>query len=227
MTMQLTKSAAIPLAKYIDHTLLKADATEAMIEKLCAEAREHHFFSVCINPQWVPLAKEELKNSGVKICSVAGFPLGASLTSTKVGETVQLIQCGADEIDMVLSIGALKSGNTEYVFDEIKAVVGAAPGRIIKVILETSLLERNEKIRACELTQAAGAHFVKTSTGFGTAGATVEDIKLMRDVCGPDFGIKASGGIRDRKTAEAMIAAGATRIGTSNSVGIVMDKGNS
>ncbi len=209
------------LAKYIDHTLLKPTATTAEITKLCEEARQHVFASVCVNPGQVGLAAKLLSGTPVKVCTVVGFPLGATSTFTKVMETRDAIANGAGEIDMVINVGALKSKDYELVKNDIARVVEAAGGKIVKVILETSLLNEEEKIKGCELSKQAGADFVKTSTGFSTGGATAEDIALMRKVVGPSMGVKASGGIRDLPTARQMIAAGATRIGASASVGIV------
>ncbi|HNV69498.1 MAG TPA: deoxyribose-phosphate aldolase [Candidatus Ozemobacteraceae bacterium] len=209
------------LARFIDHTLLKATATTAEITKLCEEARQFEFASVCVNPANVALAAKLLKGSPVKVCTVIGFPLGATSTFTKVMETRDCVANGATEIDMVINVGALKSKDYELVKNDIARVVEAAGGNIVKVILETSLLNEEEKIKGCELSKAAGADFVKTSTGFSTGGATVDDIKLMRRVVGPSMGVKASGGVRDTKGAQEMIAAGATRIGASASVGIV------
>lgn len=216
------------LAKYIDHTQLKADTTREQIKKIVAEAKEFEFASVCINPSWVSYCYDELKDTPVKVCTVIGFPLGASSTAAKVFETKQAIVDGAAEVDMVINIGALKSGDEELVQADIKAVVDVAKGKAItKVIIETALLSNEEKIRACQLAKAAGCDFVKTSTGFSTGGATVEDIKLMRETVGEDIGVKASGGVRDRETMEAMIAAGATRIGASAGVAIIKGaKGN-
>jgi deoxyribose-phosphate aldolase len=209
------------MAALIDHTLLKADATESDIRKLCAEARQHVFASVCVNPAWVGLAAKLLDGSPVKVCTVIGFPLGATTATAKAVETRDAIANGAREIDMVINVGALKSGDDDRVRRDIAAVVEAARGTaIVKVILETALLSREEKVKACLLAKMAGADFVKTSTGFSTGGATVEDIALMRQTVGPDMGVKASGGIRDRATADAMVAAGATRIGASASVAI-------
>lgn len=209
-------------AQMIDHTNLKADATEEDILKLCQEAKEHNFFSVCVNPAWVKLASEELKTSEVAICTVVGFPLGASSPATKAFETEEAIKNGATEIDMVINIGQLKSANFDQVESDIKAVVGAtrddAP---VKVIIETSLLSEKEKVKACEIAVSAHADFVKTSTGFQGGGATVEDIALMRKTVGPDIGVKASGGIRDRETAKAMIEAGANRLGASAGIQII------
>ncbi len=209
------------LAGFIDHTLLKATATTAEITKLCEEARQYNFASVCVNPANVALAAKLLKGSPVKVCTVVGFPLGATSTFTKVMETRDAVANGATEIDMVINVGALKSKDYELVRNDIARVVEAAGGNIVKVILETSLLNEEEKIKGCELSKAAGADFVKTSTGFSTGGATVEDIRLMRRVVGPSMGVKASGGVRDTKGAQEMIAAGATRIGASASVSIV------
>jgi deoxyribose-phosphate aldolase len=213
---------AAELARYIDHTLLKPDATEDQFRKLCAEARQHSFASVCVNPSWVALCAGLLKGSPVKVCTVIGFPLGATTPTTKGIETRDAIANGAGEIDMVINVGALKSGNDALVKEDIEAVVAAAKGHaIVKVILETALLTREEKIKACLLSKMAGADFVKTSTGFVPGGATVEDIALMRETVGPDMGVKASGGIRDTKTAADMVAAGATRLGASASVAII------
>lgn len=216
--------AAIPsdeLARMIDHTLLKPTATAAEITKLCEEARQYRFASVCVNPGWVALAAKLLQSSPVKVCTVVGFPLGATSTYAKVAETRDCIANGAGEIDMVINVGALKSKDFELVKNDIARVVEAANGRTTKVILECSLLNDEEKIKACELSKAAGADFVKTSTGFASGGATAADIALMRRVVGPTMGVKASGGIRDTAGAQEMVAAGATRIGASASVGIV------
>ncbi|HEY9898811.1 MAG TPA: deoxyribose-phosphate aldolase [Pantanalinema sp.] len=216
----------IALARMIDHTLLKADATEADIDKLCAEAREHRFASVCVNPANVAQAAKLLAGSDVKVCTVVGFPLGASATEVKAFETRQAIEDGATEIDMVLNVGALKSGQVERVQQDIRAVVDACPeGVITKVILETCLLSDDEKVTACLLAQAVGADFVKTSTGFSTGGATVHDVALMRRTVGPEMGVKASGGVRDRATALEMVEAGATRIGASASIAIASGEG--
>lgn len=216
------------LARMIDHTLLKPDAKEPEIRKLCEEAARHKFASVCVNPGWVRLCAELLKGSGVMVCTVVGFPLGATSTASKAFETSAAVADGADEIDMVLNIGALKAGNTRLVEDDIRAVVNAAHGHTVKVIFETSLLTDEEKVTASILSKKAGAHFVKTSTGFGGGGATAADIALMRKTVGPEMGVKASGGVRDLKTALQMIEAGANRIGASASVAIVtgaQDKG--
>lgn len=210
------------LSGLIDHTLLKPNATEAQIAKICGEAIENNFWSVCVNPFWVPLAAELLMESSVKICTVIGFPLGATSSQAKAFEAETAIAQGANEVDMVLNVGALKSGNYDLVISDIQGVVRAAKGKaLVKVILETGLLNEAEKIKSCELSVAAGANFVKTSTGFGPGGATVEDIALMRRVVGPKLGVKASGGVRDYQTAMAMIKAGATRIGTSSGIQII------
>ena len=210
------------LAGMIDHTLLKPNCTENDIQKICAEARQYKFASVCVNPGYVALAAELLKGSNVKVCTVVGFPLGATTTATKAQETREAVANGAAEIDMVINVGALKSANNTLVRKDIEAVVEAAAGRaIVKVILETSLLTEEEKVRACLLSKYAGANFVKTATGFGPGGATIEDIALMRKIVGSEMGVKASGGIGDLQTAQAMIAAGANRIGASASVAIV------
>ncbi|WP_430785175.1 deoxyribose-phosphate aldolase [Virgibacillus flavescens] len=210
------------LAKYIDHTQLKPDTTLEKINSIIAEAKEYKFASVCVNPFWVEHCFNELKETSVKVCTVIGFPLGSSTTDTKVFETKNAIDHGATEIDMVINVGALKSKNDSFVEQDIKEVVAAAKEKaIVKVIIETSLLSNDEKIRACKLAKAAGADFVKTSTGFSGGGATVEDISLMRKTVGPDMGIKASGGVRDLETTEAMINAGATRIGASAGIEIL------
>ncbi|MCG0238715.1 MAG: deoxyribose-phosphate aldolase [Firmicutes bacterium] len=209
------------LARLIDHTLLKPEATEEQIRRLCAEARHYGFAAVCVNPWWVPLCVQELKGTGVKVATVIGFPLGATTTEAKAFEARQAVEAGADELDMVMNVGALKSGHLDRVQEDIAAVVRAAAGRMVKVILETGLLTDEEKVTACRLAVAAGAHFVKTSTGFGPGGATVADVSLMRRTVGDQVGVKASGGIRDHATAVAMVEAGATRIGASSSVAIV------
>jgi deoxyribose-phosphate aldolase len=219
-----TPSGRADLASRIDHTLLKPDATRADVVKLCDEARQHNFASVCLNTTWIPLAVSLLQGSRVMPICVVGFPLGAAITEAKAAETREAVKLGAMEIDMVVNIGALKSGDHDLVLRDIAAVVRAAQGRPVKVILETHLLSREEKIAACALSKAAGAAFVKTSTGFGGGAATVEDIKLMRAVVGPDMGVKASGGVRTQADAQAMIQAGATRIGASASVAIVSGK---
>lgn len=213
------------IAKYIDHTVLKPETTKQEIKKICEEAIEHSFFSVCVNGANVAFAYNQLKETDVKVAAVVGFPLGAMASEVKAFETKNVIDNGAKEIDMVINIGALKEGNEEEVLKDIKTVVDAAGDRaIVKVIIETCLLTDTEKVLACELSKKAGAHFVKTSTGFSTGGATVEDIRLMRETVGPEMGVKASGAVRDLKTALAMIEAGATRIGASASVSIVKDE---
>ncbi len=212
------------LAAQIDHTLLKADATRDEVVKLCSEAREYNFASVCVNPGFVKLASECLAGSPVKVCTVIGFPLGATTSVTKAMETRDAIANGASEIDMVINVGALKAGSYDVVQKDIEAVVGASSGNIVKVILETALLTDEEKVIACKLSQKAGADFVKTSTGFGPGGATAKDVALMRETVGAYMGVKASGGIRDLSTAEEMIKAGATRIGASASVAIVKNQ---
>ncbi|KAF0825588.1 deoxyribose-phosphate aldolase [Cytobacillus firmus] len=210
------------VAKMIDHTLLKADATKDQIEKICAEAKEYNFASVCVNPTWVKLSSDLLNGTEVKVCTVIGFPLGASTPETKAFETKNAIENGATEVDMVINIGALKGGDNELVERDIRAVVDAAKGKALtKVIIETCLLTEEEKVRACELSVKAGADFVKTSTGFSTGGATAEDIALMRKTVGPDIGVKASGGVRSAEDAQKMIEAGATRIGASSGAAIV------
>ncbi|HWO97963.1 MAG TPA: deoxyribose-phosphate aldolase [Bacillus sp. (in: firmicutes)] len=210
------------VAKMIDHTALKADTKKEQITVLCQEAKEYGFASVCVNPTWVELAAEMLKGSEVKVCTVIGFPLGANTPETKAFETKDAIEKGAREVDMVINIGALKDKNDELVERDIRAVVEAAKGKALtKVIIETCLLTEEEKVRACELAVKAGADYVKTSTGFSTGGATVEDIALMRKTVGPEIGVKASGGVRDVQGAKDMIEAGATRIGASSGVSIV------
>lgn len=209
------------IARYIDHTLLKPESTQADIIQLCKEAKQYQFATVCVNPFWVKTAAEELKSSGVGVATVIGFPLGATSTFTKVAETRDAIASGATEVDMVINIGALKSKDEMAVYQDIRQIVRAANGQaLVKVIIETGFLTDEEKKRACMIAKEAGADFVKTSTGFGTGGATVEDIKLMRETVGPEIGVKASGGVRDFATAKAMIDAGATRIGASSGVAI-------
>lgn len=209
------------LAAMIDHTLLKADATKEQVIRLCQEAKEHGFASVCVNPYWVKEAASYLAGSDVAVCTVVGFPLGATTPETKAFETKNAVQNGASEIDMVINVGALKSGDVKAVKEDIRAVVEAAGGALVKVILETGLLTDEEIVAACEQAKAAGAHFVKTATGFGKGGATVEAVRLMRQTVGSDLGVKASGGVRDKETALQMIQAGANRIGASASVAIV------
>src|SRR3954468_16974238 len=210
------------IVKMIDHTLLKADATREEIINIIDEAKEYLFASVCINPTWVKTAAELLAETPeVKVCTVIGFPLGASTSETKAFETKNAIENGADEVDMVINIAALKDQQDEIVEKDIRAVVEAADGKaLVKVIIETCLLTNEEKVRACELAVKAGANFVKTSTGFSTGGATVSDIRLMRQTVGPEIGVKASGGVRSREDALAMVDAGATRIGASSGVSI-------
>ncbi|NLG79708.1 MAG: deoxyribose-phosphate aldolase [Firmicutes bacterium] len=216
------QGTARDLAAIIDHTLLKPEATKDQIVKLCEEAMEFGFASVCVNPTYVSLAASVLKDTPVKVCTVVGFPLGASTPLVKAVEARDAIAAGAREIDMVINVGALKSGDDDLVGWDIRAVVEAARGRaLVKVILETALLTNDEKVKACLIAKAEGADFVKTSTGFGPGGATVEDVRLMRKVVGADMGVKAAGGIRTLETALAMVEAGASRIGASASVAIV------
>ncbi len=213
------------LAGMIDHTLLKPDATKEQIDKLLNEAKEYQFASVCINPSWVKVSYDALKDTSVKVCTVIGFPLGATSTATKQFETKQAIEDGATEVDMVIPVGALKSGLTDVVKADIEAVVEEAKGKaLVKVIIETSLLSDEEKVTACQIAKKAGADFVKTSTGFAGGGATVEDITLMRETVGSEMGVKASGGIKDLETTEALINAGATRIGASSGIAILAGK---
>jgi deoxyribose-phosphate aldolase len=211
------------VARLIDHTILKPEATRDEVRQVCAEALKFEFASVCVNGCWVPLVAAELRGSPVKVCTVVGFPLGASSTASKVAETLGAIKDGAQEIDMVINIGALRSGDTAAVESDIKAVVAAshAHGAIAKVIIETALLDDEQKSLACQLSQKAGADFVKTSTGFSKGGATVPDVALMRRAVGPSMGVKASGGVRTLADLRAMVAAGATRVGASASVAIV------
>ncbi|MFS9029082.1 deoxyribose-phosphate aldolase [Streptococcus cristatus] len=209
------------LNKYIDHTLLKADASQEQIETLIEEAKKYDFASVCVNPTWVSFAAQALKATDVKVCTVIGFPLGANTPELKAFETSDAIQNGANEVDIVINIGALKSRNFDLVERDIRAVVEAAKGTLVKVIIETCLLTDDEKVKACQIAQKAGADFVKTSTGFSTGGATVEDVALMRKTVGSDMGVKASGGARSYEDALAFIKAGATRIGASSGVAIM------
>lgn len=202
--------------KMIDHTILKPDATKGMIDKIITEAKEYHFASVCVNPVWVKYCAKQLASSDVLVCTVIGFPLGANTTAVKVFETKDAINNGADEIDMVINIGALKDGNEELVLEDIKAVVEAAGGKCVKVIIETCLLEDKEIISACQLAKAAKAAFVKTSTGFSSGGATSGAVALMKKTVGDELEVKASGGIRSIVEMEKVISAGATRIGTSS-----------
>ncbi|WP_418127414.1 deoxyribose-phosphate aldolase [Streptococcus parasuis] len=209
------------LNKYIDHTILKPETTQEQVEKILSEAKEYDFASVCVNPTWVSLAAESLKDSDVKVCTVIGFPLGANTSAVKAFETKDAIANGADEIDMVINVGALKTGNDALVLDDIKAVVDASGDKLVKVIIEACLLTDDEKVRACQLSKEAGADYVKTSTGFSTGGATVADVALMRKTVGPDMGVKASGGARSYEDAIAFIEAGASRIGASSGVAIM------
>ncbi|MDX6765186.1 MAG: deoxyribose-phosphate aldolase [Candidatus Methylacidiphilales bacterium] len=209
------------IATLIDHTLLKPEATRTQIEQLCTEAREHGFFSVCINPYWISDAKKLLNGSGVKVCTVIGFPLGAGLPQSKMHATQDAIKAGADEVDVVQNIGAAKEAHWNFIEHEIHEVVSAAQGKTVKVILETCLLTDHEIVECCKAAQKAGAHFVKTSTGFSSGGATIEAVALMRKTVGPSMGVKASGGIKDLAAAEAMVVAGANRLGTSAGVAIV------
>jgi deoxyribose-phosphate aldolase len=213
------------IARLIDHTLLKPEATRAELEALCQEAREHGFATVCVNPSWVPLCEERLRGSTTRVCTVVGFPLGATLAEVKAFEAARVVALGACEVDMVLNVGALKSADYRLVERDIAGVVEASHrgGALVKVILETALLDDDEKVRACVLARAAGADFVKTSTGFGPGGATAADVALMRRVVGPEMGVKAAGGVRDLESAKAMIAAGADRIGASVGVKIVQE----
>ncbi|MGY8651568.1 MAG: deoxyribose-phosphate aldolase [Verrucomicrobiia bacterium] len=215
------------LAKYIDHTLLKPDATRAQIETLCAEAAEHNFATVCVNGSRVELAYSLLEESDVQVATVVGFPLGAMEADVKRYETEAAIDAGAGEIDMVMNVGRFKDGDLDFVVREIRDVVEAADDRVVKVILETCLLTDDEIVQACKLVVQAQAHFVKTSTGFGSAGATLEHVKLMRETVGQFAGVKAAGGIRNAADAHAMIEAGATRLGTSGGVAIVSGEDNS
>jgi deoxyribose-phosphate aldolase len=212
------------LASKIDHTLLKPDATQADLTKVCNEAKEYHFATVCVNSSNIPFVARLLKGSGVKPIAVVGFPLGAATTHAKSSEAHEAIRSGAEEIDMVINIGALKSKDYKSVYEDIKQVVEASNPYLVKVILETSALTHDEKVIACALAKTAGAAFVKTSTGFSTGGATIEDIELMRRIVGENMHVKASGGIRTKEDAEAMIKAGANRIGASASVAIVSGK---
>ena len=207
--------------RYIDHTLLKPESTQTQIDKLIAEAVEHQFASVCVNPTWVSYAAKDLKGTEVNVCTVIGFPLGANTSSVKAFETKDAVANGADEIDMVINIGQLKSGQYDAVEADIRAVVVASGDTLVKVIIETCLLTDDEKVKACQLAVAAGADYVKTSTGFSTAGANIADVTLMRKTVGPNIGVKAAGGTRSYADAEAFIKAGATRIGTSAGVAIV------
>lgn len=207
--------------RLIDHTLLAPDATKEQIKKICDEAKEYNFASVCVNPSWIRFCKEQLKGSDVKVCTVIGFPLGATMMASKISEAKYSLYEGADELDMVINIGRLKDHDDEYVKNEIEELKKVAGDKILKVIIETCLLTDEEKVRACKLAKAAKADFVKTSTGFSKGGATVEDVKLMRETVGSDMGVKASGGVKTKEDLVAMINAGATRIGTSHGVDLV------
>ena len=204
--------------RLIDHTVLKPETQEEVVVKLCQEALEHNFASVCVNPTYVELCAKLLKGSEVKVCTVIGFPLGANTKEVKGFEALDAVNKGAEEIDMVINIGALKDKKDEYVYEEIKYIKECCKGKLLKVIIETCLLTEEEKVRACELSKKAGADYVKTSTGFSTGGATKEDIALMRKTVGPELGVKASGGVRTYEDMIVMVEAGASRIGTSNGV---------
>lgn len=210
-------------ASMIDHTLLAPDATEEKIKQLCLEAKQYGFASVCVHPTWVEYCKHLLQDTNVKVCTVIGFPLGATTSETKAFETKNAVENGADEIDMVMNIGLLKARDYERVKQDIEQVVQAANGRLVKVIIETCLLTDSEKEKACRLAVEAGAHFVKTSTGFSTGGATVEDVKLMRNIVGSEIGVKASGGIKSFSDMKKMVEAGANRIGSSSGVKIIKE----
>lgn len=212
------------ISKLIDHTILKPDATEVEVKQICDEAKEYKFKSVCVNSSYVKYVSEQLKESEVLTCSVVGFPLGSVPSEVKSYETSMAIKNGADEIDMVINIGNLKDGKYEDVLKDIKAVVESAQARTVKVIIETCLLEDEEKIKACELSVQAGAHYVKTSTGFSSGGASEADVKLMRKVVGDKLGVKASGGVRTLEDAQKMIDAGASRIGASSGIKIVLEE---
>ena len=207
--------------KFIDHTILKPDASIEDIKRICKEAKEYNFMSVCVNPAFIDLCKKELKGSDVKVCTVIGFPLGATLPQVKSLETREAVFEGADEIDLVINVTMLNAHQDDYVYNEIEKVRRSCMGKVLKVIIETCLLTDEEKVRACLLAKKAGADFVKTSTGFSTGGATVHDVELMRKTVGPEMGVKASGGIRTHEDLLAMIKAGATRIGTSSGPKII------
>lgn len=211
--------------KLFDHTILKADATKAEVAKICEEAKEYQFMSVCVNSYYTAFAAQQLADSGVKVCTVVGFPLGQMSTGAKAAETKIAVAEGADEIDMVINVGALKSREYDIVLNDIREVKDACKQAILKVIIETCLLTEEEKEKACLLAKEAGADFVKTSTGFSTGGATAKDVALMRKTVGEDMGVKASGGIRSRETAEEMVNAGASRLGTSATVAICRQEG--
>lgn len=216
------------IASIIDHTILKPDTTEEQVKKVCEEAKEYNFASVCVNPNYVKYVSEQLNGSDVKVTSVVGFPLGNTLPEVKAYETKKVIENGADEIDMVINIAALKNKNYDLVKEDIQAVVNASNNKMVKVIIEACLLTDEEKIKACEIAMKAKADFVKTSTGFSTGGATIHDVKLMKKVVGDNLGVKASGGVRDIEMASMMVESGANRIGASSSVSIVKgEKGSS
>jgi deoxyribose-phosphate aldolase len=212
------------IAGTIDHTLLKANATRSQIETLCREARQYHFASVCVNSGWVQFCRKLLDGSDVRVCTVIGFPLGSASTHAKFEESRKAVEEGAEELDMVINVGKLLDGDFDYVHDDIAAVVKAADGRIVKVIIEICYLDEKQIVEACRISKRAGASFVKTSTGFGTGGATAEAVRLMRRTVGPDMGVKASGGIKNRSDALAMLEAGANRIGASAGIAIVEGK---
>jgi deoxyribose-phosphate aldolase len=214
---------SLEISKLIDHTMLKAEASYEGIENLCKQADEFGFYSVCVNPHHVALASRLLKGRGVKVCTVIGFPLGANTIDTKVFESNNALENGAKELDVVINIGAVKSGDYRVVEREIKAIRELSSDFVLKVILETCYLTDQEKVNICKIAVGCGADFVKTSTGFGTAGATIEDVQLLRKTVGPDFGVKASGGIRDLQTLQSMVAAGANRIGTSSGMIIMKE----
>lgn len=209
------------LNRYIDHTILKAGSSKEQVKQIIDEAKEHNFFSVCLNPTWVEYAAEELKDSEVKVCTVIGFPLGANTSELKAFETKDAVAKGADEVDMVINIDKVKSNDYDYVLKDIKTVVDAAGEALVKVIIETALLTDEEKVKVCELAKEAGADYVKTSTGFSTGGATQADVKLMRETVGPDIGVKASGGISTTEDALGLIENGATRLGASKGIQII------
>ena len=220
--VQTSEYAPEQLAKYVDHTLLKPEASQEQVKKVCDEARQYKFASVCVNPNYIGYVAQQLAGSGVAPCVVVGFPLGATMPEVKAAETAAVIALGAKEVDMVVNVGAIKTGDWQLVKRDIEAVVGAARGKaLVKVIIETCLLTDEEKVKVCTVAKLAGADFVKTSTGFSTGGATAEDVRLMRQTVGPDMGVKASGGVRDYAGAVEMIKAGATRLGTSSGVKIV------
>lgn len=209
--------------RLIDHTVLKADAKREDIDRICEEAMQYHFASVCVNPTWVSYCAQKLKDSEVNVCTVIGFPLGANTSKVKAFEAQDAIENGADEVDMVINIGALKDNDDDKVYEDIKAVVDASKGTLVKVIIETCLLTENEKVRACLAAKKANAQYVKTSTGFSTGGATVEDVRLMKQTVGEDMLVKASGGVRTKEDMVAVVEAGASRIGTSSGCKLVSE----